>query len=65
MKEDVEELLKDHRKEMSFKELTVLRNEMVQVLKKRKAFGNEKDEVKEKKSQHFSKGPEIGVLLLE
>ena len=46
--EDMEELVEDHRKELSFKELVELRNEEAEALNQRIAFGNEEDEDKEK-----------------
>jgi hypothetical protein len=46
--EDMEELVEDHRKELSFEELVELRNEDAETLKQRIAFGDEEDEDKEK-----------------
>ena len=46
--EDVEELVEDHRKELSFEELVELRNEEAEALQQRIAFGDEEDEDKEK-----------------
>jgi len=45
--QDVEELVEDQRKELSFKEKIVLHNEEVQTLQQRIAFGDEEDEDKE------------------
>ena len=44
---DVEELVKDRRKEMSFEELEKLHYEETEALKQRIDFGNEEDEDKE------------------
>jgi len=46
--EDMEELVEDHRKELSFEELVELYNEEAEALKQRIAFGDEKDENKVK-----------------
>ena len=46
--EDVEELVEDHRKELSFVELAELHNEEAEAMKQRIAFGDEEDEDKEK-----------------
>ena len=46
--EDVEELVEDHRKLLSFDELAKLHNEEAEALKQRKAFGEEEDKGKEK-----------------
>jgi len=44
----VEELVEDHRKELSFEELAELYNEEAETLKQRIAFGDKKDEDKVK-----------------
>ena len=41
--EDVEELVEDHRKELSFEELVEFHNEEAEALKQRIAFGDEED----------------------
>ena len=46
--EDMEELVEDHRKELSFEELAELYNEEAEALKQRIAFRDEKDEDKVK-----------------
>ena len=47
-KEDTEQLVEDHRKELSFEELVQLHNEETEALKQRIAFGDEEDDDKEK-----------------
>jgi len=42
--EDVEELVEDHRKELSFEEVVELHNEEADALKQRIAFRDEEDE---------------------
>jgi len=47
-KEDMEELVEDHRKELSFEELVQLHNEETEALKQRIAFGDEDDDYNKK-----------------
>ena len=51
--EDMEELVEDHRKELSFEELVELHNEEAEAPKHRIAFGDKEDKDKEK-LQHSS-----------
>jgi hypothetical protein len=48
MNEDMEELVVDHKKELSFEELVELHSEEAEALKQRIAYGDEKDEDKER-----------------